>query len=428
MGDILREIIQEKLDRMTDLQQRRILKNMMWDVFKEIIDHQDNVNKELEDRLFNEVKNREDTFVIYNTIVHRERLPLVSDFLFPMREEDYDEKLYQKKDIIDGLKNNQEVVITQIFLKRDAQEIRNIRLEEKIYGGVIISEERRIPISVVLKYNEKYLAIEEEMYRIFMQNAIKWTSINNPYIRKFFDVVIIGCEENIDDLRDFEEIVFDLEELEEDKFVDYVPVWNIQKSNVKGEGFPLPADDKVNYEHVIPYDTMGVDNGYLLAPNQNMVSLRKTEEGLIITSKESNSTEWELYTILQENKLLVNDRYEFDLLSNKRKEAFVSSFFNRTNKVIRSYSELNRLANSFEAASGVKIKGIEVLDYVPEGTQTYDFNSYIVDEIRANRFRKGLVIRFASIEEGYLIYDIVSFIVSEIQQYFPEYICKGVIN
>ena len=59
---------------MSDLEQRHILKNIMWDVFKEIIDYQDEVNKQLEQRLFYDIKDTEENYIIYTTIIQRDRI------------------------------------------------------------------------------------------------------------------------------------------------------------------------------------------------------------------------------------------------------------------------------------------------------------------------------------------------------------------
>ena len=65
----MKEIIQKNLVRMSDLEQRHILKYIMWDVFKEIIDYQDEVNKQLEQRLFYDIKDTEENYIIYTTII-----------------------------------------------------------------------------------------------------------------------------------------------------------------------------------------------------------------------------------------------------------------------------------------------------------------------------------------------------------------------
>lgn len=57
---------------------------------------------------------------------------------------------------------------------------------------------------------------------------------------------------------------------------------------------------------------------------------------------------------------------------------------------------------------------------------TYDFNFYIEDEIRVNNSKKVMLLKFKDIEDNYLKYDLLSFVISEVQMHFAEYICKGV--
>ncbi|MFW6281362.1 MAG: hypothetical protein ACOC1O_01030 [bacterium] len=425
----MKEIIQEKLDNMNDLNQRKILKNIVWDVFKELIDYQNEVNNEIENRLFNELKDNEDNYTIYNTIIKIDKIELVNDFLHPLRNTDVKKEIYDKKDLLKKMKYNEPVKISSIFIKKSYPEIENIKKENKVYSGYIISNNERIKLKVILKYNKDYIKIEEDMYDIFMENGIKWTTVNNPYIRKYFDVIIVDCEEKVKNINDFEEIVFDLEEMNEYKYVGYIPVWNIKKIKVKGEGFPLPAHDKVNYEHIIPFENNGINNGYLVEPDQNVVSVKKTKNDIIITSRESSSIDWDMYVVIQDNSLYQYESYDFNLLSNKRKDGFLSNYINKGNKIIRSYTELNRLINSFDKINYFHLKKIEILnEQSDEDDFTFDFNYYINDEIRSDKFRRILILRFSPIESNYLKYDILSFIVSEIQQYLPEYICKGVIE
>lgn len=423
----MKEIIQKKLDRMSDLEQRHILKNIMWDVFKEIIDYQDEVNKQLEQRLFYDIKDTEENYIIYTTIIQKDRISFFKDFLYPLREEDEKEKQYNKKELIEKIQKKEPVTAATIFLKKSYPELEKIKIEQNYYNGTIITEDSEIPITVILKQNYDYINIERNLYNMFMENGVKWTTINNPYIRKFFDVVIIDCAEDISELNNFKEIVFDLGELERDKYLDYIPVWNIKKITAKGDGFPLPVNDKINYEHIISFEGLGKENGYLVAPDQNMVSMRKTEQSSIITSEESSSIEWNLYIVVQNYKSVENDEFDFPLFSNKKKERFLNRFVNKGNKVIRTYGELNRLAGSFEKLDDFRIQDIKIQEYLPDTLTTYDFNYYIDDEIRSDKFRKVMILEFERMEMDFLSYDLLSFLVSEIQQYFPEYICKGVI-
>ena len=425
---MLRKIIREKLDNMNDLQQRKILKELMSEVFEEIIDYQESMNQEIESRAFNEIKDIESNYDIQATIVKRDKIDLLDDFLFPIIEEDREEIKHDKEKVIDKLQKGENVLLTKVFVKKSYLEIEQLKKSNKTFAGSIISEDREIPITISLEFNNEYLKEEKKLYDIFMENSVKWKTVNNPYIRKFFNVEISGYEGNIDDLENFEEIKFNLENLGEDMFVDYIPVWNIERTKQKGEGFPLPAEDKVNYEHVLSFEAIGPENGYLLtSDNIDVKSKKRTEKNLIIISSESNSVEWNILKIVQKNKIR-DEEFDFDIMSNKRKDTFVNRAFHKRNKVIRSFSELYRIVDSFKEIEDINLVDVEINNALKEEVNsTYDFNFYIMDEIRTNKYRDIMVLKFDGCQAGYLNYDLISFLVSEIQMYFPEYICKGEI-
>ena len=55
-------------------------------------------------------------------------------------------------------------------------------------------------------------------------------------------------------------------------------------------------------------------------------------------------------------------------------------------------------------------------------------NFFMNDEIRSRKGRRRLVLLFeAGREEGWLQRDIASFLVSEVQELYPEYQCEGKI-
>ena len=58
--------------------------------------------------------------------------------------------------------------------------------------------------------------------------------------------------------------------------------------------------------------------------------------------------------------------------------------------------------------------------------ETYEVNDFIVDEIRDSNIKKVLILSFEAQEKNnYLNYDILSFIISEVQFIYPEYECEG---
>ena len=76
----------------------------------------------------------------------------------------------------------------------------------------------------------------------------------------------------------------------------------------------------------------------------------------------------------------------------------------------------------------VEYAGYEILDRKKgeRVTETYPMNGFILDEIRENEYRKHLLLLFRKKGgQDFLIRDIMSFLVSEVQLLYGEYMCEG---
>ena len=118
------------------------------------------------------------------------------------------------------------------------------------------------------------------LYKSFINSNISWTTVNNPYIHKIADVVLVGCKDKIEDDEEIVKIEVDFGEY--NKYVEYdmVPIWNVKEVRLKSEGYPIPCMDKVNYEHNISIEKEGEHNGYLVDyenPDINLLHLQKNQ-------------------------------------------------------------------------------------------------------------------------------------------------------
>lgn len=410
---------------MDQLSQRKVLKNIIEEVFENLVDYQEEMNKSLEARVFDEIENKEKNYNIYTTLVKKDKIDLVNDFLFPII--DSDRKGLNKEEVIEKMHNREEITIQQVFFKLGYQEIENLKEENRIFSAIIIGDEREYNLSVELRYNQKYLNVEKKLYQIFLENSLSWRTINNPYIRKIFDIVVVDYDTDIEELTEIEDIEVNLEEFGDDVYLDYIPVWNIERIDKKADGFPMATADKVNYDHIIYLENMNLDNGYLVVPAEyTILSIKRTKEELVITSDESNSVSWEILKVVQERKFK-NYNLEFELMSNAKKDSFMDKLFQQNFKVIKTVGEINRICNSFQRINHLVLEDIQISEEMTDDSFTYDCNHFIEDEIRRANSKRTMLLNFSSKREDYLKYDLLSFIVSEIQSYFPDYICKGVV-
>lgn len=422
----MKDIIYDRLSKMEDLEQRKMLKDIMSGFFSNLTEYQVTANMNLEARIFNEIEDSEMKYNIYFTVCEKNNVDPVDDFLYPVFPDDMDEIKFDMNAILEGLRNNEDVRLFTLFMKCDYPTIKKLLQSNKSYSGVIITDEREYRIKVRLEHNTKYLNRIHELYDVFLKNTIPWKTLNAPYANKFFEVVLTECEGMIGENEEIKEIEFDLEEFEKYKMLGVVPLWNIRKLGLKCEGFPMPAIDRVNYEHVLSLKKLGAENGYLIDAEEHLIKhIMRTEDKLVIVSPEEKAGIWNVLRINQ----CYNDCYkknEFEMATNSRKQSFINKFAVRQASIVRTKGEIARIVNSLEASRYFKMEDIEILQSRSLNTTTYDMNSFITDEIRVGNDKKVMSLKFRAIDyDSFIVHDMLSFLVSEVQMYFPEYECEG---
>ena len=104
----------------------------------------------------------------------------------------------------------------------------------------------------------------------------------------------------IEEDEEIQEITYNLEEHEEYKMSDMILLWNVQKLNLKSDGFPMPAIDNVNFEHSISLSKLGYENGYLVNVNEALVKyIKRTEEDLVYYIAYGIGKHWDIIKITQ---------------------------------------------------------------------------------------------------------------------------------
>ncbi len=422
----MKDLIVERLSKMEDLEQRKLLKDIVSGFFSNLIDYQQTANKNLEARVFNEIKDMEKNYDVYVTVCNKNDIDPVDEFLYPVFPEDVIDKRINMKEIVEALQKNKEIQLFTLFMKCDYKLIKELIKSNRKYTGVIVTNRRAYSVKVKLVQNTKYIKQIQSLYDIFQKNSIPWKTLNSPYSNKFFDVVMAECEGWMDENEEINEINIDLEEYEKHKAIDIVPLWNVKRLLLKGEGFPMPAIDKINFEHVISLEKVGIGNGYLADAEESLIKyIMRTDKSLIIVSPEEKATAWSILKIAQP----VSDIYKksgFELVSNSRKKNFINKFAHMQASIIRTKGEIKRIVNSLEASKYFEMEDIEIRNSASARATTYDVNSFIVDDIRVGNDKKVMNLKFRThLNDSFIVYDMLSFLVSEVQMYFPEYECEG---
>jgi len=150
---MMKDIIIDKLSKMEDLEQRKMLKDIISCVFLNLADYQEAFNKNLEERIFSEIEDLEKRYDIYVTVNNRENIDPVDEFLYPVIPSDVEEKEIDAEEIAQKLLKKEEVLLYTVFMNCDYLKIKEIISNKKKFTGEIITDRRKYDIKIKLEQN-----------------------------------------------------------------------------------------------------------------------------------------------------------------------------------------------------------------------------------------------------------------------------------
>ncbi|MCL1924634.1 MAG: hypothetical protein FWF50_03520 [Defluviitaleaceae bacterium] len=327
-----------------------------------------------------------------------------------------------------------------IFLDCDSNKFEELLSSNKVYKGTIKTAENSYNIRATLQQSSKYINQIQNLYEIFKINNLEWHTVNCPHIYRFVDIIFddLNLEEDI------LEIDLDLEEYEQYKRTNLVPLWNVSFLKMKDESFSI-TEDGMNYEH---YLTISEQNGYLVDKgNKHYLSFKREKNKMIILSDYDKPLLWDIVVINSRDientdeikstknfdiepysNFLNNSVYSYELNSNNRNLSFLSRFAILNEAINPTKGEVLRLVKLYELSKQFDFLDIQILDYYTKPIKTINFNNFIPDDIRLESYKKIMLITFKNKSNiKSLQYEKISFFTSEIQLYFPQYNCIGTL-
>ncbi len=432
----MKELAADRLNRMEDLEQRRLLRQILTGVFTQLAEHQETAFRQLEERVFREAAGNDELYTIYASVCHRDELDPIDEFMFPMIPEDANaDAAVDAGELAASLGRGERPVLQSFYMSCSREQLHELLSSQRSFRGELETSEGTIGINVQLSANKAYEHVIEKLYRLFRLNSIPWTTVNHPYAYKFIQAELIECDRELDSGLEVHQVRIDLEEYERWKRVDWIPLWNVEQLTLASTGFPMPALDKINYEHVLPIRKTGSGHGYLVdAEEDELHYVKRDAHELIVVSPKEKAGMWSLWKVAQHPAETLPQTTSADLLvSNRRKPSFIGSFERKQAAVIRSAGDVKRLVHMFEAAEGMQLDLVELLP--PEAYSSmdaafpyaYTMNPFLTDTLRAEREKRVLRLGFIvpESEDPLFIQDRICFLTSEVQRHLPEYRVMG---
>lgn len=422
----MKEYWRERLSKIEDLEERRLLRGVLFTAFENLEDYTTTQLEAIKQRVFEENKNESQQIDIYTKTVPINEYDKINDFLYPMNNDDLKELPFDATVITSTMEEGEQPILGKLYFELDYLELQKIikTLPDRKFQGVLKTNKEDYEIKISLAPYDGYSKQVERLYELHLENNIPWRTLLNPSIYKFMEMRL-ETEIAFKNHEKIEEIMIDLEELDEHKQINQLPLWNIKTKPFHNQGFSMPAGDEINYEHTLVFEEEKRKLSYLIDANtteNEIINTRMEENRLVLTTPKDSISNWQLWMIITP---LESDLTTPNLTSNAKLESFIDNFANRTGRVVRTLGEIYRIAHSFAYIDNLKLSDIKINDQNKEQYETYELNPFLKDEIRANDHKKIMKLEFTAENKTPFTRDMMSFITSEIALYFPEYKCVG---
>lgn len=427
--DDMKAMIRGEIHSIGNLKEKIAFKELMERVFLPLYETNERMYRSLEDRVMDDLAYDINRYLIRTGIIEHEYFDPSNHMLNAVCPEDVVPKESCKiEQIRKRLNEKGRYRIGTVFIQCDALDLKNLMNSDKICRG-IIKTDRSYSIEVELEFSKKYLEQIEHLYQSFVKNGIPWQTVNSPYFFKMVDVYIKSVPEEAGSKEYITDFGIDLGEYSDAVCYNMIPVWNVRKIKLGSFGFPIACKDRKNYEHVIKLKNNSSGNAYLIDEKEQILQVRQNRDSLMVTGAFSEPQKWTVYMISGEKDSTFS-QYTYPMMENLRLDGFSERYQRRTGRKIKTKLELERYILGFGLEEHLEFQGYKILDFSQSKSsgETYSMNYFIEDEIRFHANHMELLLYFKGKGQFKWLYrDFASFIVSELQEIYPEYNCGGII-
>lgn len=355
--------------------------------FEEVVRYNRKTLEELRQQLDQELRDVSERFYLYGAVTKVGDVPIVNDFLFPM------------------CGDNASGSIATIFCQCSREEMEEIFSDP--HPLIVETDKGTWEITAEIRPCQRYLDQIDYLKTVFYENGIYWRTPFLPYVYKFGDVY---CN-SFDHEAAVRSIRFKNRELTVRH--DLIPLWNVEAIKLKCTIFPVPAIDEQNYKHTLrlPFS----QDGYVAVMDQTIKNLYFTGTTMELTAREKRQREFELYRIAIRRDI---NAPHYELTTNYRHMRHIDRQADHSMERIRTRAEMSRIISSYKAAEAVELAGIRQgktgrikgrekrYSYCPVGMEPF-------------------MLIFRVKEESFILEDTISFLIDEVQSYFPHLVITG---
>lgn len=418
----IKKIIENELKNL-EVDDRILFRKTSLKTFEYLVTNLEKRMEDFEAKILDSTISQEDNMNIVTMIVPKDDFYLYEERFSPVLPSDEIEK--KLLEILD----TEEKIYKKIVLNTDRDKF--LGLEEIEINGTAHIEEKEYSFTFKLEKDNEYLEKVKEIYEVFGLNGMKWKTLNTPYFNKIFKLKIKDYDREIlEVLKKVDgniEIVIEKNELERYWMEDYILVWNIIRMSMMGNGEIQPTKDRIHYEHTLFFNN--IRNIYL-CPDKDIYIyyIQRIGTGFRIVTDENREMKWEFIKISDTDEKVCEKKLGLSVFSNRMNLSFINKIKMENDIRLRNLGEIKRIVNSFtDVTSRIELINVEVTDHEKKYVATNDLNPFMIDEFKLKGENSNIYLYFRELKRDVHIKEIMDFIISELQIYFPEYRCRGVL-
>lgn len=418
----IEKYIRQRIPKLDNLENRELFKVIVGNSTLELYNHIKEEYAALEQRVFDETPRAARLPDLITCVIPAEKYDVTDENLFPIFPEDLKKVEVDAQEMIYNLQKNKEVFLYTCMIQADFLELKKLLQSSRSFKGVIENEYGETPAEFIVKPNERYIKKIEELYHIAKLNYMPWRSQNTAYLFKLFDVYVVKIED-WDQHLEVKKVTIEFDEFSEKILYEPLPLWNIRPVMIKANAYPQPAVDRKYFEHYLYAKQFDEAHEYLLRRTDFIIrNIRRQAGDWYIICDSDAPGDWEFYEFAPAPNA---KNYENPLLSNEQNQSFSRDMIEYFGQRIKTRTELNRFLNSFKCSEYLTFVEAKVTGK-PRLIESYSTEKFIDYEYRMGDRAQFLELAFRPKDEDfYLNRDLMSFLVTAVQHFFPEYQCVG---
>ena len=335
------------------------------------------------------------------------------------------------------------IYLENIYLNLDLRKINEV--SEREFAGWINIDGNNYEIKVKVVRDKSYFDEIKKLHNAFELNGKSWKTINMAHFMRCYKVKLVeyDFEMERDILEKIQngdcEITYDFEEIQNEVLRNRELLWNIEKKKIISTIFVRPTKIDLSFEYTINFE----DNEQILVSNHEnediLCCYYSGKNKLNIVSKKNTGDVWDIFSIkpiekcrkmleiFEKNSENQENYFHF---TNFKNESFIDKI-QKKNKNTRSRAFLEKYFLEYEFTKDeIILKDINFKENIEGNLDIYDCNENLRNEFQREYFDKkpklNLFVEIKNFNE--YSEDKVSFLISEIQNNYIEFECRGYLH